>query len=210
MFTKDSPTVLVLNLANPVHPGGGARNGARAQEEELCRKSSLLIFLESKEARRYYEYKENLHTYKGSDALMITPQVEIIKDENGELLDETVVVSVLTCAAPMVSRGKEGVSESEYEEMVYNRIMGMLKCVAYPGYKNLVLGAWGCGAFGNDACVISGLFYKALKEINYNRHTEKDLFCRIDFAVLDRTDVQYNFKEFYRNFSFGNFFRDED
>ncbi len=206
----DSPAVLVLNLANPVHPGGGVRKGARAQEEDLCRKSSLLISLESKEARKYYEYNESLHTYMGSDALMITPQVEIIRDENGELLDETVVVSVLTCAAPMVSRGREGMSEAEYEEMVYNRIMGMLKCLAYLGYKNLVLGAWGCGAFGNDAHVMSDLFYKALKELIYNGHTEKDLFRRIDFAVLDRTDDQYNFKEFYRNFSFDNFFRDED
>lgn len=30
---------------------------------------------------------------------MITPQVEIIKDENGDLLDESVIVSVMTCAA---------------------------------------------------------------------------------------------------------------
>ena len=42
--------------------------------------------------------------------------------------------------------------------MVYNRIVGMLKCAAYFGYKNLVLGAWGCGAFGNDAHVMSDLF----------------------------------------------------
>ena len=210
IFTKDDPGILVLNFANPVHPGGGVRNGSRAQEEDLCRKSSLLLSLESKAARKYYEYNESLHTYMGSDALMITPQVEIIRDENGELLDDSVIVSVLTCAAPMVSRGKEGMSEDEYEVMVYNRIMGMLKCVAYLGYKNLVLGAWGCGAFGNDAHVISNLFYKALKDINYNNRGEKDLFRRIDFAVLDRTEDQYNFKEFYRNFSFDNFFRDEN
>lgn len=205
-FTKESPRVLVLNLANPVNPGGGVRNGARAQEEDLCRKSSLLLSLESETAQKYYRYNQSLHTYMGSDALMITPQVEIIKDENGELLDETVVVSVLTCAAPMVSRGKEGMSEAEYEEMFYNRIMGMFKCVAYLGYKNLILGAWGCGAFGNDAHIVSDLFYKALKEINYNNRGEKDLFQHIDFAVLDRTEIQYNFKEFYRNFSFDNFF----
>lgn len=210
LLSGDDSGILVLNFANSVHPGGGVRNGARAQEEDLCRKSSLLVSLESREAKKYYEYNKSLHTYMGSDALMITPQVEIIKDEKGELLDETVVVSVLTCAAPMVSRGKEGMSESEYEEMVYNRIMGMLKCVAYLGYKRLVLGAWGCGAFGNDAHVMSDLFYKALKEINYNGHGEKDLFRSIEFAVFDRTADQYNFKEFYRNFSFDNFFRDEN
>ncbi|MDE6016957.1 MAG: TIGR02452 family protein, partial [Acetatifactor sp.] len=206
----DFKEILVLNLANPVHPGGGVRNGARAQEEDLCRKSSLLLSLESRSASRYYEYNESLHTYMGSDALIFTPKVEIIRDENGELLDDTVIVAVVTCAAPKVSFGKEGMSEDEYEKLVYNRIMGMLKCSAYFGYRNLVLGAWGCGAFGNDAHVISDLFYKALKEIKYNGLREESLFRRIDFAVLDRTEDQYNFKEFYRNFSFDNFFRDEN
>lgn len=28
--------VLVLNLANAVHPGGGVRKGSKAQEEDLC------------------------------------------------------------------------------------------------------------------------------------------------------------------------------
>ena len=55
--------------------------------------------------------------------MMLTPAVEIIRDENGELLDETVVVSVLTCADPLVRYGKEGLSEQEYRDMVYNRIV---------------------------------------------------------------------------------------
>lgn len=198
--------VLVLNLANPVNPGGGARHGSRAQEEDLCRKSSLLLSLESKNGAKYYEYNRGLHTFMGSDALIFTPEVEIIRDENGELLQETVIVAVLTCAAPMISYGKEGMTEEAYEAMVFNRITGMLKCAAYFGYENLVLGAWGCGAFRNDAHVISDLFYKALVELEVNGLREKDLFCKIDFAVLDWTYEKYNYKEFWRNFGDGNFY----
>ena len=210
LFSKDDKGILVLNFANPVNPGGGVRRGAKAQEEDLCRKSSLLISLESKEAQRYYKYNKSQNSFMGTDSLMISPKVEIIKDENGELLDDTVIVSVLTCAAPMISHGKEGLSDEAYENLVFNRIVKMLKCVAFLGYRHLVLGAWGCGAFGNDARLISDLFYKALKNIQYNQYTEKDLFRRIDFAVLDRSEDKYNFTEFYRNFSYENFFREEN
>ena len=204
----DAKPVLVLNLANPVHPGGGVRKGSKAQEEDLCRKSSLLVSLESRNALPYYEYNRSLYTYMGSDAVIIHPQVEIIKDEKGNLLDDTVIVAVMTCAAPMLRDGMEGMSQSEYEAMVYQRITGMLKVAAYLGYKYLVLGAFGCGAFRNDARVVSDLFYKALKELDYDGMKESDLFRRIDFAVMDHSGSQYNFKQFNRNFS--HFYRDED
>ena len=38
-FGNNSQNVLVLNMANPVNPGGGVRRGAKAQEEDLCRNS---------------------------------------------------------------------------------------------------------------------------------------------------------------------------
>ena len=200
--------VLVLNLANPVEPGGGVRRGAAAQEEDLCRTSSLLLSLESRKAKPYYDYNRSLGTYMGSRALMIHPQVEIIKDEHGDPLPETVVVAVMTCAAPLISGGLEGLTQAQYETLLYNRITGMLKVAAYLGYRYLILGAFGCGAFGNDARIVSDLFYKALKEFDFDGMHEKDMFRRIDFAVLCRSDDQYNFKEFSRNFS--HFYRDED
>lgn len=208
MFSKKSKPILVLNLANPVNPGGGVRRGSKAQEEDLCRKSSLLLSLESLEASVYYKYNKSLNTYMGSDAVMITPQVEIIKDENGDLLDESVIVSVMTCAAPMLRDGMEGLTDQEYRDMVYGRITGMLKVAAHLGYEVLILGAFGCGAFSNDAHVVSDLFYKALKEFDYDGMKAKDFFRRIDFAVRSRSADQYNYKEFARNFS--DFYREED
>ena len=201
------PPVLVLNLANPVNPGGGVRHGAKAQEEDLCRKSSLLLSLESRNASSYYKYNRSLHTYMGSDAVIIHPQVEIIKDENGELLEDTAIAAVMTCAAPMINYGLEGMTQQQYEAMVYKRIAGMLKVAAYLGYRYLVLGAFGCGAFRNDARIVSDLFYRALKEFDYDGMKENDMFRRIDFAVMDHSRSQYNFREFSRNFA--DFYRSE-
>ncbi|MBQ8200920.1 MAG: TIGR02452 family protein [Clostridia bacterium] len=195
--------VLVLNLANPVNPGGGVRKGSRAQEEDLCRKSSLLLSLESSEGSAYYLYNRALNTYMGSDAIILTPDVEIIKDENGALLPDSVVVSVMTCAAPMITYGKEGMSDEEYEAMVYQRIVGMLRFAASRGYRHLVLGAFGCGAFANDARVVSALFRKAFDELDCGGLHTDDLFRQVDFAVLSRSADQYNYKCFHHCFCEG-------
>ena len=199
---EQSKPVLVLNFANPVNIGGGVYKGAKAQEEDLCRRSSLLRSLETQHSLRYYNYNRKLHTHMGSDAMIFSPEVEIFRDEHGGLMDETVIVAVLTCAAPMISYGLEGMSEMEYQGMFYNRIVGVLKCAAYFGYEDLVLGAWGCGAFGNDAAVVSDLFYKALTEQIHNVGQITDLFHNVIFAVRSRDEESYNFKEF--NLNLGN------
>lgn len=162
---KDSMPVLVLNFANSVHPGGGVRHGAKAQEEDLCRNSTLLWSLESEVAESYYEYNKKLETQMGSDALIFTPKVEVFRDDKGAFLRDSKIVSVLTVAAPNISHGLEGMSREQYLDLLYNRIVGMLKSAAFFGYQYLIPGAWGCGVFENDAHVVSDLFRKALKEL---------------------------------------------
>ncbi|MCD8036606.1 MAG: TIGR02452 family protein [Clostridiales bacterium] len=196
-----SPKVLVLNLASATQSGGQTRNGASAQEEDLCRRTSLLLSLESESAKKYYDYNNALKTRMGSDAVIISPNVEVIKDSSSEIISEPFPISIMSCSAPMVRLGLEGMSKQEYENMLYNRIQGMLLVAASQNYRNLILGAFGCGVFGNDAAVVSDLFDKAIKDFSYAGKDSSQLFNSIDFAVLCRPDRDYNYKEFYRNFS---------
>lgn len=63
-------------------------------------------------------------------------------------------------------------------------------------YQYLILGALCWEAFRNDANVVSGLFFLDFKEFDFDEMKENDMFCRIDFAVLECTAGQNNFKEF--------------
>lgn len=147
--------VLVLNFANPTQPGGSVRRGTRSQEADLCRRSTLLASLESPEAEPFYAAHRASGSPLASDAILLSPSVEIILDANGGRLANTLVVSVLSCAAPRLNAGDRPQADA-LEKLLYNRIMGMLHVAAAYHYHYLVLGAWGCGAFGNDAEQVAG------------------------------------------------------
>lgn len=46
----------------------------------------------------------------------------MFKDENGELLEQSFVVAVMTCAAPMIAFGKEGLLDEQYKELFYKAL----------------------------------------------------------------------------------------
>ncbi len=200
---ESAPKILVLNLASATRPGGQTRKGASAQEEDLCRRTSLLLSLESDGAKRYYEYNNAQKTRMGSDGVMLSPNVAVIKDASAELLCEPFPISVMSCAAPMVRLGLEGMSQQEYEAMLYKRIGGMLLVAASQGYRHLILGAFGCGVYGNDAALVSDLFARAIRDFSFAGKSSSQLFDSIDFAVLCRPEKDYNYREFCRNFSAG-------
>ena len=200
--------IWVLNFANAVRPGGGVRHGATAQEEDLCRTSSLLISLESEAARPYYQYNRGIGSQLGSSAVVLTPKVEIVKYRSGERLDRSVVVSVITCAAPVRRQDDYGLGPEGYRALFLTRIARMLFCAAHFGCRHLVLGAFGCGAFGNDPDMVSELFVQALRELRYDGRSEGDLFREIDFAVLDNSRDRRNFNAFNDRFAPGRFYAD--
>ncbi len=186
--------ILLLNLASAIRPGGGVRDGMGGQEEALCRNSTLLLSLESDEAKPYYEYNQKKNTRMGSDGVVFSPEVAVFRDEKGEFLEEPFTISVLTCSAPNVRFGFEGKTQEEYEKMLQSRIEGILRSAVQLGYKNIIPGAFGCGAFKNDAALVSDDFYRAL-----TGPAGRGL-AHADFAVLCTPGKEYNYKEFCRNF----------
>ncbi|CBX96559.1 hypothetical protein LEMA_P108240.1 [Plenodomus lingam JN3] len=146
---KNQPNTCILNMASPLRPGGGVLTGATSQEEFLCARTTLLPSL----LDSYYRLPE----YGG----VYTPDVLVFRnhlplgDSKGELpaaerwwVD---VVSAGMLRFPELEGGEEDearwLSRAD-RESAEGRMRAVLRICARNGVKKVVLGAWGCGAFG--------------------------------------------------------------
>jgi uncharacterized protein (TIGR02452 family) len=134
---------VALNFANGVHPGGGFLRGARAQEESLCRASALY---ETLAGDPMYEAHARTGDAATSSSSILSPEVPFFRDDAGALLEEPFSLSILTCAAPVAFE----VGSARAADLLRARIERVLTIMAAYRYEAVVLGAWGCGAFGND------------------------------------------------------------
>lgn len=174
---------LVMNFANAHCPGGGFLLGANAQEEALCRCSTLYASLTSDTAKAMYRHNNTHISRVESDYMLLSPDVCIIRDSMCILLDEPERCGVMTLPAPNRRGAALIASKSLIAETFQRRIRIMLAAAQKHGYRNLVLGAWGCGAFGNDPRDVSGHFRKVLIDERYGT-----AFDRVCFAVYGRED----------------------
>ena len=182
----------VLNFANN-HSIGGAPFVAGAQEESLCRCSTLLPCLEAmwkpfyQKHVRQYEAKEIGNI--GNDDLIYTPDVVVFKtDERTDPIypkmmekSEWYKVDVITSAAPEMQR--LNYTPKNYEEIITSRVKKILDVAAKERVEVLILGAWGCGAFKNDSKVVAKAFYTLLE--NYN-------FEVVEFALSKGDDFSHS------------------
>ncbi len=187
---------LVMNFANAHNPGGGFKLGANAQEEALCRCSTLYASITSKEASKMYLYNNTHLNSVESDYMLYSPDVCVFRDEKCELLEEPFMVSVVTLPAPNRHGAAMFATNQNVEETMTRRIRIMLRIAAKNGHKNLVLGAWGCGAFGNKPEDVSNYFKKVLIDEEYGR-----CFDEVCFAIYGKTDGKNIrvFREMFEN-----------
>ena len=174
--------VAVLNFANAYSPGGGVTRGAMAQEECLCRSSNLYSALTLPYLiRNYYKHNEKTTGELGTDAVIYSPGVTVFKSDDAlpVPLAKPFQADVLTCAAPYVNPNrKKPIPLEKLEDTFNHRIRNILEVAAANGADNLVLGAFGCGAFNNPSDLVAGCFRYYLVDKGY-----RDYFKRVFFAI---------------------------
>ena len=175
--------VLAMNFANAHQPGGGFRTGANAQEEALCRCSTLYRSITSAKAKEMYTYNNTHASRVESDYMLISGDVLVFRNEHLELLEAPFKTSVVTIPAPNRRGAAFFASSSLIEETFRRRIKIMILAAIERGYKNMVLGAWGCGAFGNKPSEVARYFKEIIADEGYGRY-----FDDICFAIYGSED----------------------
>ncbi|SES04813.1 TIGR02452 family protein [Lentzea albida] len=180
--------VAALNFASARSTGGGFLNGAQAQEESIARASALYPCLRA--AGEFYAYHRAHGDLTYTDRVIYSPRVPVFKDDEGALLPEPYEVSFLTAAAPnlaAVLRNQPDRADGVPLALL-RRAIRVLHVAASHGHRRLVLGAWGCGVFGNDPATVARIFGLALRDNRYFEH--------VVFAVLDRQKGTPTFQAF--------------
>jgi len=193
--------VLVLNLASERTPGGGWSNGALAQEECLCYRSSLSLSLHPS----YYPLPSLTAIYTPSVLLLRSSLAAAHKLLTPDTTPPNLpVVSVLSLAAlrkPPLTPDATRFQHDSLRAETRRKIRLVLRVAATMGHAKLVLGALGCGVFANPPAEVARCFLDVLREPEF----AGGWWQEVAFAVLDNAkggqagaDGTGNFGVFYR------------
>ena len=168
---KTEAKIGILNMASDICPGGGVRKGSQAQEEDICRRTTLYPSL--------YKHMYPLHPLE----IIWNPDVVIIKtpDFAPIPLSEATSVAMVSMAAirrPCLTK-TGGYSDNDHR-LMHDKVRMVLQTAHYHGLDTLVLGAWGCGAFKNPpkevAMIFKGLLYGEFHGV----------FRHVSFAIMEK------------------------
>jgi uncharacterized protein (TIGR02452 family) len=189
---KEDPNskICMLNMASAKRPGGGVKRGARAQEEDLFRCTTLGV-----------NVPDNLYPL-GEDDFIYSKGVYVLKNSSYKKI-EPFEVDVVSIPAINLNLGKRNNETGEYEDKIIpkpenyivkmlSKINAMIESAADQNCNVLILGAWGCGVFKNDPIDVATMFHHVLVLQGHQNRFEKILFPIIN----DRNSVSDNYLVF--------------
>lgn len=191
----------VLNFASATNPGGGVTRGSTAQEECLCRCSTLYPCLTAHSVwTHFYEPHRQQANPLYNDDCIYTPDVLVIKSDTQTpvLLEQEdwLQCNVISCAAPNLRTAWDGsarvcITNEELKELHIKRMRRILSVAAARGNEVVILGAYGCGAFQNPPEVVAEAMKQVVDEF-------KHYFVTIEFAVYCSPRDEQNYLTFKR------------
>ncbi len=185
---QQKPNVAVLNMASALRPGGGFLDGANSQEEFLCARTTLYPSL--------WDSFYRLPEVSG----IFTPDVLVFRDHLPDAHDlhksDRYFVDVISSSMLRFSDAKTedcscGVSYCDrHRDIVMRKMKAVMRIAQSKGVEKLVLGAWGCGAYGNPTKEIAKCWRKVIAGGQRQRRPNAERWEGINeivFAVPDRT-----------------------
>ena len=208
VYARAGKKVAVLNFASATNPGGGVTHGSSAQEECLCRCSTLYPCLDIDMMwNKFYKPHRKAGDPLYNDDCLYTPGVIVFKSDISfpERMEEKdwYQVDVITCAAPNLRNmpsnlmnpfagdAPADIEDDDLYELHLQRLERVFRVAATNGAEVLILGAFGCGAFCNPPSIVARAF-KTVQE-KYGGYFET-----IEYAVFCRDHETENYDAFRR------------
>ena len=180
-YAKQGKKVCVLNFASATNPGGGVVNGSSAQEECLCRCTTLYPCLNNNAlwTAFYAPHRKVANPLYNNDCIY-TPNIFVFKSDINfpEALpkEDWWRVNILTCAAPNLRERPSNamnpyagdksakITPTELEKLLTVRIRRIFEISVANGNEVLILGAFGCGAFRNPPQIVAKVFSTVMQD----------------------------------------------
>ncbi len=154
--------ITALNFANAMYAGGAYVLGGNAQEESLCRASMLYYTIRN---QKDYYHRNRIHVLPNyTDTMIYSENVPVIRNDDGELLDNPVLCSFITCPAVNRTFAKFMFSQKKINHIMYTRIKKIITLALEKKTDILILGAFGCGMFGNRCETIFPMFEEIINK----------------------------------------------
>ena len=210
-------TPAVLNLASPRTAGGGYHRGSGAQEESLCRASTLSrslyqYFTPEMAGAASVPFKERAYPLHERFGGIYSPGVTVFRDsaDGYRLMENPNKVAVITVAAlNFADREKYGQAiDAKYRtadygftpegvEIMKDKIRTIYDLALIHGHDSLVLGAFGCGAYHLRPDLVAPLFRDILDEDEYFGRFKDIRFAILETGKPEDTGRNGKFAPFY-------------
>ncbi len=199
----------ILNLASRFHACGGYNHGAGAQEESICRASTLSLSLYQYFDPRLRCVQEsgvkprgNAYPLDNEFGGIYSPDVTFFRHNakrGFELREEPFACGVITVPAlnfretarydnaDLRYKAPDGGFTARGEEIMLNKIRTIFRIAVANGHDSLVLGAFGCGVFQLPPEAVALQFNTVIDEKEFEGR-----FKAILFAILERPETVDN------------------